>query len=44
MLSNIKAYVRLRAGEVGEIPRPSEFGGQVTETAVDPGEQLAWRV
>ena len=44
MLSNIKAYVRLRAGEVGEIPRPSEFGGQATEAAVDPGEQLAWRV
>ena len=44
MLSNIKAYVRLRAGEVGEIPRPSEFGGQSTEAAVDPGEQLAWRV
>ena len=43
-LSNIKAYVRLRAGEVGEIPRPSEFGGQATEAAVDPGEQLAWRV
>ena len=38
MLSNIKAYVRLRAGEVGEIPRPSEFGGQSTEAAVDPGE------
>ena len=44
MLSNIKAYVRLRAGEVGEIPRPSEFGGQSTDAAVDPGEQLAWRV
>ena len=44
MLSNIKPYVRLRAGEVGEIPRPSEFGGQATEAAVDPGEQLAWRV
>ena len=44
MLSNIKAYVRLRAGEVGEIPRPSEFGGQATEAAVDPGEPLAWRV
>ena len=44
MLSNIKAYVRLRAGDVGEIPRPSEFGGQATEAAVDPGEQLAWRV
>ena len=44
MLSNIKAYVRLRAGEVGEIPCPSEFGGQSTEAAVDPGEQLAWRV
>ena len=44
MLSNVKAYVRLRAGEVGEIPRPSEFGGQSTEAAVDPGEQLAWLV
>ena len=44
MLSNIKAYVQLRAGEVGEIPRPSEFGGQSAEAAVDPGEQLAWRV
>ena len=44
MLSNIKAYVRLRAGEVGEIPRPSEFGGQATEAAVDPGEHVAWRV
>ena len=44
MLSNIKAYVRLRAGEVGEIPRPSEFGGQATEAAVDPEERLAWRV
>ena len=44
MLSNIKAYARLRAGEVGDIPRPSEFGGQTTEAAVDPGEQLAWRV
>ena len=42
MLSNIKAYVRPRAGEVGEIPR--EFGGQSTEAAVDPGEQLAWRI
>ena len=44
MLSNIKAYVRLRAGEVREIPRPSEFGGQSSEAAVDPGEQMAWRV
>ena len=44
MLSNVKAYVQLRAGEVGEIPRPSEFGSQSTEAAVDPGEQLAWRV
>ena len=44
MLSNIKAYVGLRAGEVGEILRPSEFGGQSTEAAVDPEEQLAWRV
>ena len=32
------------AGEVGEIPCPSEFGGQSTEAAVDSGEQLAWRV
>ena len=44
MLSNIKAYVRQRAGEVGEVPRPSEFGGLPNETAVDPGEMLAWRV
>ena len=44
MLLNLKAYVRLRAGEVGEIPRQSDFGGQSTEAAVDPGEDLAWRV
>ena len=30
VLPNIKAYVPLRASEVGEIPRPSKFGGQST--------------
>ena len=29
MVSNLKAYVRLRAVEVGEVPRPAEFKGIV---------------
>ena len=29
IVSNLKAYVRLRAGEVGEVPRPAEFKGIV---------------
>ena len=28
-MSNLKAYVRLRAAEVGEVPRPAEFKGIV---------------
>ena len=28
-MSNLKAYVRLRAGEVGEVPRLAEFKGIV---------------
>ena len=27
IVSNLKAHVRLRAGEVGEVPRPAEFKG-----------------
>ena len=41
MLSNLKAYTRLRAGEVGEVPRPVEFKGQVANDMMDRGEQLA---
>ena len=40
ILSNLKAFIRLRAGEVGKVLRPVEFKGQA---ANDPGEQLAWR-
>ena len=29
IVSNLKAYARLRAGEVGEVPRPTEFKGIV---------------
>ena len=43
ILSNPKAYVRLRAGEVGEVPRPVKFKGQVANNMIDLGEQLAWR-
>ena len=43
MLSNLKAYVRVRAGEVGEVPRPFEFKGQVANDMMDPGDQVAWR-
>ena len=42
ILSNLKACVRLRAGEVGEVPRPVEFNGQVANDIRDAGEQLAW--
>ena len=31
-----------RVGEVGKIPRPVEFKGQVANGIMDPGEQLAW--
>ena len=40
--SNLKAYARLWAGEVGEVPRPVEFKGQVASDMMDPGEQPAW--
>ena len=43
ILSNLKAYVRPRAGEVGEVPRVAEFKGQVANDIMDPGEHLAWR-
>ena len=43
ILSNLKANVRLRAGEVGEVPRPVGCKGQVANDMMDPGEQLAWR-
>ena len=43
ILSNQKAYVRLRAGEVGEVRQPVEFKGQVANDMMDLGEQLAWR-
>ena len=43
ILSRLKAYARLRAGEVGKVPRPVEFKGQVANNMMDPGEQLAWR-
>ena len=43
ILCNVKAYVRLRAGEVGEVPRPVEFKGQVANDMMGPGEQLVWR-
>ena len=43
ILSNLKAYVRLRAGEVGEVPWPVEFKGQVANDMLDLGEQQAWR-
>ena len=42
ILANLKAYVPLWAGEVGEVPRPVEFKGQVANNMMDPGEQLAW--
>ena len=42
ILSNLKA-VRLRAGEVNEVPRLVEFTGQIANDMMDPGEQLAWR-
>ena len=42
-LSTFKAYVRVCAGEVGQIPRPVEFKSQVANTMMDPGEQLGWR-
>ena len=29
IVSNLKAYVRLRAGEVGEVPLPAELKGIV---------------
>ena len=34
---------KLRAREVGEVLRPVEFKGQVTNDMMDRGEQLAWR-
>ena len=43
IVSNLKAYVGLRAGDVGEVPQPVEFKGQVANDMMDPGEQLAWR-
>ena len=43
IFSNMKAYVKLRDGEVGEVPRPVEFKGHVANDMMDPGEQLAWR-
>ena len=42
ILSNLKTYVGMRAGEVGEVPPPVEFKGQVANNMMDPGEQLAW--
>ena len=38
MLSIFKAYFRVRAGEVGEIPHPVKFKGQVANDMMDPGE------
>ena len=43
MLSNLKAYVGVRAGEVREIPLPVKLKAQVVNDMMDPGEQLAWR-
>ena len=43
ILSNLKAFVGLRAGEVGEVPRPVEFKGHVANNMMDPAEQVAWR-
>ena len=43
-LSNLKAYVKLRAGEVNEVPQPVQFKGQVANNMMDQGEQLAWRI
>ena len=42
-MSNLKAYIRLRAREVSEVPRPVEFKGHITNDMMEPGEQLAWR-
>ena len=39
LLSNLKASVRVRAGEVGEVPRPVKFKGQVAKDMMGPGEQ-----
>ena len=38
IVSNLKAYVRLRAGEVGEVPRPVKFKGQVAKDMMDLGD------
>ena len=38
ILFDLKAYVTLRAGEVGEVPRPVEFKGQFANDMMDPGE------
>ena len=41
-LYNLKAYVRVRSREVGEVSRPVKFNGQVANNMMDLGEQLAW--
>ena len=38
ILSNLKAYVRLRVGEVCHVPRPVEFKDHVANDMTDPGE------
>ena len=38
---HLKAHVKLRAEEVGEVPRPVEFKGQVANDMMDPGS--SWR-
>ena len=43
ILSNLKAYIRLRAREVGEVPQLVEFKGQVANDMMDLGELLPWR-
>ena len=43
ILSNLKAYVRMRAGEVGRVRLPVEFKGRVANDMMDLSEQLAWR-
>ena len=42
ILCNLKADVRLRAGEVDGVPRTVEFKGPVANDIMDPGEQWVW--
>ena len=43
ILSNLKVYIRVRDGDIGEVPQPVELKGQVTKGMMALGEQFAWR-